>query len=496
MSIETVLSGACLSGGVDGILEKCALEATKCRSSLNFQSGHQLITGASDPAIGAPCLESISTVNIGRCARQVSGQLDELMCTNSADACAGNFTTPDLTCNILFDTAENKNSLYGACVQNGETTCVWSRQDCPEAQGATWLGASSNLGCDCSLVKVGACDYNGEYICAVSSEACDSEGSWISQSDLRNTVPLKDCRLCSEQDLAATGPPSPTPAPTPIPTTFPPVNPAGCSICGEGKLVTDPEAVFSYPGQLNVPCGDLQIAGHQGLIGPTQCATLPPLVSATCGCSSSSPAPAMVAPSGQQICHVCGQGKTVGNATALFTYNDQPPIECGDLEASGLEGQISPEECTTLLPAVADICLCQDESFPTAPVAAAPQMIPPVAPVAPTISPVSPPAISPVSPPTVSPVLPPPTPLPTQTVTFSPTPAPAPRPSSDGCSICGDGKVVINSELIFSFPGQVRGICCHRIFFQRQKVQSCPFPALRPVWSVAASWLARYDSSL
>eukprot|EP00548_Thalassiothrix_antarctica_P013167 CAMPEP_0194169442 /NCGR_PEP_ID=MMETSP0154-20130528/4115_1 /TAXON_ID=1049557 /ORGANISM="Thalassiothrix antarctica, Strain L6-D1" /LENGTH=142 /DNA_ID=CAMNT_0038880831 /DNA_START=44 /DNA_END=472 /DNA_ORIENTATION=- len=51
----------------------------------------------------------------------------------------------------------------------------------------------------------------------------------------------------------------------------------GCSICGEGKEVTNNSAVFEFPGQPSVPCNLLQQAGKGGQIPLDQCSFLPTL---------------------------------------------------------------------------------------------------------------------------------------------------------------------------------------------------------------------------
>mmetsp|Transcript_6111 Transcript_6111/g.8944 ORF Transcript_6111/g.8944 Transcript_6111/m.8944 type:complete len:93 (+) Transcript_6111:433-711(+) len=49
----------------------------------------------------------------------------------------------------------------------------------------------------------------------------------------------------------------------------------GCLICGNGKVVAAPKAVFTFPGQPAVPCGQLQDVGLVGTIPLEECAILP-----------------------------------------------------------------------------------------------------------------------------------------------------------------------------------------------------------------------------
>ena len=61
---------------------------------------------------------------------------------------------------------------------------------------------------------------------------------------------------------------------------------AQCSVCGDGKQVGNPAAVFEFPGQPAVPCDVLEAAGEQGAIQLDQCAFLPGLISDVCGCEN------------------------------------------------------------------------------------------------------------------------------------------------------------------------------------------------------------------
>mmetsp|Transcript_12833 Transcript_12833/g.14293 ORF Transcript_12833/g.14293 Transcript_12833/m.14293 type:complete len:211 (-) Transcript_12833:71-703(-) len=74
------------------------------------------------------------------------------------------------------------------------------------------------------------------------------------------------------------------------------VNSQGCSICGDGKKITAPDAIFIFPGQPSVPCGALEAAGESGAIPLAECGFLPSLVT-VCECASdTSVVPATNAP--------------------------------------------------------------------------------------------------------------------------------------------------------------------------------------------------------
>ena len=57
----------------------------------------------------------------------------------------------------------------------------------------------------------------------------------------------------------------------PASNNCPPVPATGCSICGPDLCISNPDAIFSFPGQLSTPCGILQEGGLTGLIPLNQC---------------------------------------------------------------------------------------------------------------------------------------------------------------------------------------------------------------------------------
>jgi len=60
-----------------------------------------------------------------------------------------------------------------------------------------------------------------------------------------------------------------------------------CSVCGDGKNVTDPDAIFTFPGQPAAACGILETSGNLGLIPSFECSQLPELITDTCKCEES-----------------------------------------------------------------------------------------------------------------------------------------------------------------------------------------------------------------
>lgn len=59
---------------------------------------------------------------------------------------------------------------------------------------------------------------------------------------------------------------------------------AVCNVCGEGLMVTAPEAIFVYPGQPALTCAGVETAGLTGLIPEEQCPHIANLIS-VCECA-------------------------------------------------------------------------------------------------------------------------------------------------------------------------------------------------------------------
>lgn len=98
-----------------------------------------------------------------------------------------------------------------------------------------------------------------------------------------------------------------TPAPVaPLPTPCPDIPDGGCSVCGDGMCVTNPDAVFAFPGQPEAPCGVLEDAGEAGTIPLDQCPFLPTFIQELCDCQSSIPPPPTMAPTDAPVADPTG----------------------------------------------------------------------------------------------------------------------------------------------------------------------------------------------
>lgn len=62
----------------------------------------------------------------------------------------------------------------------------------------------------------------------------------------------------------------------------------GCSVCGEGRCVTKPDAIFAVSDQPPVPCGELEVAGLKGVIPLRLCEIVKDFIP-MCGCATAPP---------------------------------------------------------------------------------------------------------------------------------------------------------------------------------------------------------------
>jgi hypothetical protein len=57
-----------------------------------------------------------------------------------------------------------------------------------------------------------------------------------------------------------------------------------CSICGDGRIVTDPEGNITIPDLGVTSCADAEEMGENGELDATQCTDVPALARESCGC--------------------------------------------------------------------------------------------------------------------------------------------------------------------------------------------------------------------
>jgi len=342
-----VPAGACM--GDNHYL--CALERSHCPEGTDFVSARMLDLDFKDsPAVNCinrgvnvPMGQCTQPVDNGLCTGEKSNcegcyETDDVCFELNSQDCALERMKED-------DGSINNFAAFGLCanpVNPVEESCLWSRDECPSTH--TWMTPTNDNFCACDQVDVGACRFGKEFICAVSADSCDDVSQYIGAKQLRNIQPSLDCRLCEISDpsdnsadvisptsilpatqLAPTGQPStlgsvhathplataspitqedsastiPTPEnpPSPIGLTpqsapdqsigCPDVRPNGCSICGEGMCISNPDSMFQYPGDPEISCIELEEAGYLGEIPLEFCPLFPQTkMPEVCGCSS------------------------------------------------------------------------------------------------------------------------------------------------------------------------------------------------------------------
>lgn len=115
-----------------------------------------------------------------------------------------------------------------------------------------------------------------------------------------------------------------------------------CFICGVGNVVTVPDAVIALPGQPSVQCDVLSIAGLNGLIPNDECALLPVLVTAFCGCApEATAAPVSKSPTTNAPHYGKGKGKAnspgekVPTPAPIKTVTKKPTTEQNNGKGKG-----------------------------------------------------------------------------------------------------------------------------------------------------------------
>jgi len=169
----------------------------------------------------------------------------------------------------------------------------------------------------------------------------------------------------------------------------------GCSICGKGERISNRDDTFVFVGYPEATCGVLEDLGMIGELEPFECSALNSLIRQHgCECEAceeeSTDMPSTSAPSDTKApaptpatsildksicprtlesgCSVCGEGRKVGNGSEIFEFPSYDPVECFELEVTGLVGgSISQAQCE-ILPSVTtftETCGCVDcETIP------------------------------------------------------------------------------------------------------------------------------------
>jgi len=204
MEQSIVETGRCVFA--DGEYGPCVMESTDCNDNETFKSSAQL----RDDNIMRCHTDHFSG---GECLGEDDG---EVYCTNYKDACA----TPSAfvkrhSCTIFSDmrTENDEPMFFGACKRiQQKHRCVWHSSECDNLE-EYWIPAYTPTdwydGCKCEDVETGACDDNGKYYCAVSSNACAVGHTYIPSSKTKERG--VDCRLCETSRISPVNNPAKSP---------------------------------------------------------------------------------------------------------------------------------------------------------------------------------------------------------------------------------------------------------------------------------------------
>jgi len=124
-----------------------------------------------------------------------------------------------------------------------------------------------------------------------------------------------------------------------------------CLVCGNNETMPmTPDYNISLSADFTTTCGALVEAGKNKELGPGQCAAAQGEAYFSCNC-----APA------DFTCSVCGGDGT--NVTMMspennFTVPGGFVVNCGELDAAGVDGTINPNDCDLLSPFVVAECGC------------------------------------------------------------------------------------------------------------------------------------------
>jgi len=218
----------------------------------------------------------------------------------------------------------------------------------------------------------------------------------------------------------------------------------------------DPDRIFSFPAQPEVPCGVLQSAGISGSIPLDECGILAGanLANDQCGCAVCNPPPPPDCPViPANGCSICGEGKAIVDPDRIFSFPAQPEVPCGVLQSAGISGSIPLDECGILASAniTNDKCGCVACNGPRISPQTSSPTLAPVTPI-PTNNPTPDPTAVPTFPPTSAPIAPTPypvlifTPAPVLTFTLAPVDEDEPPPvKNDSCGKKGC-KTKINQK--------------------------------------------------
>lgn len=131
-----------------------------------------------------------------------------------------------------------------------------------------------------------------------------------------------------------------------------------CSVCGDGLAVGAPDAVFmlfSFVGEPDKTCGELQEQGDAGMISPDDCSLMPLLIHEACQCID---AKCAACGRNSEGCAICGPGMEVGNRDGFIEAPPYSSATCSDLELFAEVGFVDQDACQHYSQFL-DLCECQ-----------------------------------------------------------------------------------------------------------------------------------------
>ena len=256
---------------------------------------------------------------------------------------------PSVPCGTLEDNGEQGLIPADQCEIYPEI--ITGLCDCKSTSGDILTKMPTTLPTNaCSVCGVGNEVNNPTAVFSFPGQAPIECGRLEDEGD-QGILPEDQCNILPEilASLCDCQPIGPSAAPiTNVPTSNSPTALNGCSICGEGKKVNEPDAIFAFPGQPSVPCGTLEDNGKQGLIPEDECSLFSRLIMDLCDCKSSINVPNEMPTPPSNACSICGEGKEVNAPNAIYSFPGQPPVECGKLEDEGEQGLLPEDQCIIL----------------------------------------------------------------------------------------------------------------------------------------------------
>lgn len=156
------------------------------------------------------------------------------------------------------------------------------------------------------------------------------------------------------------------------PTAAPTEAPYLCSICSDGRVVTQPSGIINIPSSIldtkSMTCSQIEGSAARGEIDEGKCSILQQFSDSACGCSYRPSAPT-AAPT-PYACSICGEGMVIGYPDGEVVLPNLQRMSCAGVQQRADNGVIQETQCIQIQPFVRESCDCiVAESVPTPPTA-------------------------------------------------------------------------------------------------------------------------------